>query len=231
MHRLLVLALLLFPLAAAADTEEEALQLQDRGIEAFERGEYPTAYEFFLAERRLVPDKPNPFRWLAMTEARLGECRKAKNTMTKFLGLVPPGDNRIQKVREEVGKCEQAPAFGVLAIDTDPDGAEIRIGDENGEPVGITPWRSERPAGNRVVHLRKAGFHPEKMLVTVEKEATAHVQVPLRPIVAVDPVPTYKKWWVWTVVGVVVAAAAGGIAAGVVLGTREEATFPKLVFP
>jgi hypothetical protein len=37
-----------------------------------------------------------------------------------------------------------------------------------------------------------------------------------------DRTPLYKKWWLWTIVGVVVA---GGVVAGAVVGTQKPAAW------
>jgi tetratricopeptide (TPR) repeat protein len=43
--------------------------------------------------------------------------------------------------------------------------------------------------------------------------------------------PAYKKWWVWTVTGLAVAAAATGIAVGVTQGQRTENSYPSVHVP
>jgi len=45
------------------------------------------------------------------------------------------------------------------------------------------------------------------------------------------PVPVYKKWWLWTTVGIVAAGAATGIAVGITLSKPTPTMFDRVMFP
>jgi len=73
-----ILVLALAAGRARADAVEDAARVHlDRGIAAFRAGDYPRAHRALTAASELVPDKPNPYRWLALTEVQLGDCRGA----------------------------------------------------------------------------------------------------------------------------------------------------------
>jgi tetratricopeptide (TPR) repeat protein len=67
---------------------------------------------------------------------------------------------------------------------------------------------------------------PEAPVLTPKPTAPAVVSAPLVPPPSTPTVvkskPAYKKWWLWTVVGVVAAGAAAGIAVGVTQSARSE---------
>lgn len=83
--------------------EAQALEHLDRGVAAYRAGELALAEHELEAAQQLVPDKPNPYRWLALTEAQLGDCQAALVHVEDFLSRVPAGDPRapeLVKVRE-----------------------------------------------------------------------------------------------------------------------------------
>ncbi len=65
-----------------------------------------------------------------------------------------------------------------------------------------------------------------------EESAAQRAAPPLTPVLVLAPptaaeparVPTYKKWWLWTIVGVVAAGAATGIAVGLTQSNRTTGT-------
>src|SRR5215211_7177083 len=80
---------------AAADSVEDAAQVHlDRGVAAFESGSFLVAHREIAAAHDLMPDKPNPYRWLALVEVQLGDCVKAQANITAFLERVPADDAR-----------------------------------------------------------------------------------------------------------------------------------------
>src|SRR5512139_2653469 len=97
-HEMRAVSVAIVALAArpvSADPVEDAAQLHlDRGIAAFERGEFLTAHRELQAANELVPAKPNPYRWLALTEVQLGDCARARVNIEGFLERVPEDDAR-----------------------------------------------------------------------------------------------------------------------------------------
>jgi hypothetical protein len=64
--------------------------------------------------------------------------------------------------------------------------------------------------------------------LSVERPGARPEALPAGPVEAADTTPLYKKWWVWTVVGVV----AAGATVGIVMATRSGGiTPPRGDFP
>lgn len=92
---LIVVALAGGPVRADVAKEKVAAQVHlDRGIEKFQAGDYAAAHAELLIAHDLAPDKPNPYRWLALTEAQLDDCPAALLNIEEFLKRVPDGDDR-----------------------------------------------------------------------------------------------------------------------------------------
>src|SRR5687767_10101904 len=93
--RAVVLAIVLFAPSAFAESVEETAQAHlDRGVAAFEKGDYKSAHSEFAAANKLVPEKPNPYRWLALVEVQLGDCERARPNIEGFLSRVAADDAR-----------------------------------------------------------------------------------------------------------------------------------------
>ncbi|HEY0194709.1 MAG TPA: hypothetical protein VGC42_26535 [Kofleriaceae bacterium] len=86
------------PGAGRADPARDALDHLDRGVAAYRAGDYVLARTELTLASSLVPDRPNPYRWLAMTEVALGDCRAALVDIESFLSRVPAGDPRVAEL-------------------------------------------------------------------------------------------------------------------------------------
>lgn len=94
---------------ARADDVELAAQVHlDRGVEAFQAGQFRLALRELTAANELVPHKPNPYRWLALTEIQLGDCPSALVHIDGFLARVQPGDERIAEMTRWQILCKKA---------------------------------------------------------------------------------------------------------------------------
>jgi hypothetical protein len=98
-------------LRADADPAEDAALLHlDRGVAAFDAKDFATALKEFTAANELVPDKANPYRWLALTEIQLGDCASALPHIQTFLAKVPPTDARVAEMTRWRAFCRREPA-------------------------------------------------------------------------------------------------------------------------
>lgn len=92
---LIVVAVAFGPVRAEDANAKVAAQVHlDRGIEKFQAGDYAAAHAELLIAHDLAPDKPNPYRWLALTEAQLDDCPSALLNIEEFLQRVPEADDR-----------------------------------------------------------------------------------------------------------------------------------------
>ncbi|MEZ4398661.1 MAG: hypothetical protein R3B06_01485 [Kofleriaceae bacterium] len=81
--------------AAEPDPVEAAAQVHlDRGIAAYQAGDFPRARAELTTARELVPHKPNPYRWLALTEVQLGDCPRAQVDIDAFMARSADDDPR-----------------------------------------------------------------------------------------------------------------------------------------
>ena len=97
--------------SAAQAVEDRALAHLDRGVAAYRAGDYERARSELSEASALVPNRPNPYRWLAMTEVQLGDCKSALFHIESFLSHVPAGDPRVPEVIALRTRCvEPAPA-------------------------------------------------------------------------------------------------------------------------
>src|SRR3569623_1212815 len=72
-----------------------ALDHLDRGVAAYRLGDYDTAHRELGLAQELAPDRPNPYRWLALTEIKQGDCRDALVHIEAFMSRVPVGAPRV----------------------------------------------------------------------------------------------------------------------------------------
>jgi hypothetical protein len=103
-----VLAVLILVAGTArADTgDAAALDHLDRGVAAYRLGDYDTAHRELGLAQELAPDHPNPYRWLALTELKQGNCPDAVAHIEAFLSRVPVGDPRAAELIAARQQCE-----------------------------------------------------------------------------------------------------------------------------
>jgi len=214
-------------LVGAATLEEMALVVLDRGIALYEQGDLPAARAAFVEARDLVPEKPNPHRWLGLAEARLHHCHEAILELELFLLRAPADDPRRAEAAAVRDRCrgELAPQLGRLTVESQPPGAEVRVDDPAAAVAGLTPRELSLVEGRHVLYVSKPGFSLHSVEVQVAPGAAARVQVPLEALAGAPPaaVPRRRsRAWIAGVVvaGVVVAGAALGLGLG--LGLSQE---------
>jgi hypothetical protein len=228
-----VALLLLVAATAHAEKSDDALKLLDEGINAFQAGKLPEAEHAFTKARDLVPDKPNPHRWLGLVLAREGKCSQAVWELESFIRRVPPSDPRSVEAVTLRDRCkaELKPRFGALVVESTPSVADVRLDDAAGPVVGSTPYRSEAvPAGNHLVFVQKPGFQQAAKGVAITDGAITRVQLQLAPEAApvaaatTEDAPKKKapRYWIYGVVGGAVLAVALGVGLGVGLGTQSS---------
>ena len=91
---------------APGDTvENRALVHLDRGVAAYRIGDLRRAHAELVEANQLAPDRPNPYRWLALTEAALGDCDGALVNIEGFLSRVAADDPRVGELRALRERC------------------------------------------------------------------------------------------------------------------------------
>ena len=110
--------------------------------------------------------------------------------------------------------------FGSIAVDADQPGAAVSL---NGEAAGKTPLLAPvkvRAPATYKLKVEKSGFVAFQARVDVLPDANVEVHATL--VRESKEVPWFKRWYVWAIVGGVVAA--GGAATAIYFGTRTEST-------
>nr|HEX4315851.1 hypothetical protein [Kofleriaceae bacterium] len=105
--------------ARAEPAGASALDHLDRGIAAYRLGDYETAHRELELAQELAPDKPNPYRWLALTEIKQGDCRDAVAHIEAFLSRVPAGDARVPELvaaRQDCVAAAQQPVGSTAPV-------------------------------------------------------------------------------------------------------------------
>ena len=196
---------------ARADDAAEALRELDRGVVAFRAGRFADAHRAFAAAHRLAPDRANPYRWLALTEVQLGDCRAASAHAAEFLARVADDDPRAPELIRLRELCERT---GALTIESTPPRVRLRI---DGADVGSTPYRSlSMRAGAHTLVAEQPGFRAASRTIELAPGAELTVHLALER----DAAPVTRRWWFWTAIAGGAAVAAGAV----VLLTRDPDT-------
>lgn len=188
------IAILLGATVAHADpAEERALAHLDRGVAAYHARDYARAHVELAEAQRLAPDRPNPYRWLALTEVELGDCRSALANVEAFLSHAQADDPRIPEL---IGIRARCAATGSLRVESSPSGAALRIDGEATIAVTPTPDLS-LSVGRHHLALAKSGYRTHEASVEIRAMGLTHASYALTGAAP----PLYKRWWLWTAVG------------------------------
>jgi hypothetical protein len=177
------------PAAPPATPEEmQAGKLIERGAALFTSGRVTEARALFQQAHKLVPEKANPWRWMGMSDARLGKCTAAVEELEGFLERVPPRDPRVAEAVTIRDRCreELGPTSGTLVIESTPTGAEVEItgAGEKARVAGRTPYRNDKLAlGDHAVTIRKVGYAPLDKRFSIARRETVRLDVALQPAV------------------------------------------------
>jgi len=202
--RIAVAVLLAAAPAGADPAEDAALAHLDRGVAAYRAGDFARAHDELLEANRLTPDRPNPYRWLALAEAELDDCQSALINIEAFLSRVPAGDERIPELVALRDRCLHT---GRITIDSTPSGAAIQL--DGGPAIATTPARRlVMRVGAHTVTLSKPGFVPYTARVEVHPFGTDYATFHLS---VAQATPLTHRWWFWTAVAAA-AIVVGGLA-------------------
>ncbi len=110
-----------------------------------------------------------------------------------------------------------------LTIVTKPNGGELTL---DGKYLGREPWTGVLQPGGHEIRATLKGWHPTKQeaLLTAGQERTVTVELAVIP----PPPKWYKRWYTWTIVGVLVA---GAVATGVGVSIANQPSYINVPFP
>jgi tetratricopeptide (TPR) repeat protein len=200
MKQLLMIALLLFAATSArADDRDKARAAFRLGSQHYSLGEYKEALAAFKEAYRSYEDPSFLFN-IAQCHRQLDQRAEAIREYRMYLVQAPNATNR-DEVRQLIARLEREVAEERATKSAPPPGVQS---------PSVATTKSEQAAKSEPAPVSTAAPAPSLSLT-----ATA----PPR-----HETPTYKKWWVWTLVGV---AVAGGAAAGLAVGlTRSGGSVP-----
>jgi hypothetical protein len=112
-----------------------------------------------------------------------------------------------------VAKLKSRNTMGVLVITSKVPGTLAAV---DGQTLGVAPAEAKLPAGDHAVTATHEGYGPASTHVVLV--AGERKELVLDPIA---PTPVYKRWWLWTTLGVV---AAGAVVTAVTLTTERPPT-------
>lgn len=183
----------------------------ERAVTLYRDGDLQPALVEFRASYRLNP-LPQVLFNIAVTQRDLHLYNEAIETLHLYQ---TEAENEPEERRAQASELleELLAIMANVRIECDQDGAELFV---NGEQTGRTPIEEplQLAAGQYDLELRLDGFTPWSESVEVHGGQQLELTVELEPLRR----EWYRQWWVWTIVGVVVA----GTTAGIVAGTASQ---------
>lgn len=219
----LILATLPARRAQAETPRETANRLVKEGVGAARAGANERAAKLFMQAYELDPE-PIVLRHIARVKERMGDVRGAIDYWERYGAEATDPAARREAVDAVKRLSSELP--GQLRIDCAVAGAEVSV---DGKPKGHTPLPGpfEVRPGEHVVNVVSKEHVPFERDVVVAPDAAVDVRVVLVPIAAPESgqrsTAWYRKWWVWTAAGAVVA----GSVTAAVLATRGGGGSPS----
>jgi hypothetical protein len=184
---------------ARGDAKQQAQEEMSKAQEAFDKGDFDEAARRFGKAHDLVPSSSGPLLGLGLAHARGGRCDQAVPSLEEYLKRKKGEANpEARSVLDDCKRKLAAPAPrppARLIVTSDPPGAEVRIDDAAGAPVGYTPFESSLPEGRHRVLVSKPGFDTQVREVDGVSGTLAKLNFslsptpPPRPVVVPPPPP------------------------------------------
>jgi hypothetical protein len=239
----IVLGALLVPPGAAAqpapppEVVAEAQTLFERGTRLMQNENWEMALVEFQRSLELYPTRSALFD-LAMCEKALHRYRASLAHFDEWAERYDAAATEEERRTVAAAREELRQYVGMLLIRTVPDGATVRVDDEE---VGTTPLAEPLAVdiGRHRVEAALDGFEPAAQEAVVTPLDTVTVEVVLTPRSSVEPSPPsgsplagdaaergeegLAPAWFWTAASAAVAAGIGGaVAGGLVLSDEDE---------
>lgn len=227
---------------------EEGLRLYKAAASIAESGERVRTYERALRcyQQALKSGQQVDalYHPLGLVYEKLERPVEAIGAFERFLAAVPEIERRPGVTKQIQDKLKvllsQVSRLDIIAVK----GAEVRI---DQQPVGQAPLgrlvlvlpgahsisaTATGPAGTQGADVVAEAGQVRRIDLT----PTPPQQVAQAPLIhsgpgqaakAPETTPTYRRWWLWTLVGVAAAGAATGIALGTTYGRAGEAPLPE----
>jgi len=232
----LVCALLCWAAPALGDNVEEAKRAFDAAETAYKLGKYKEAIKEYeaafraMAEPAFLYNMAQAHRQQYNLDKKSFHLHKALNLYKTYLRESKETQRKqvVKNLIDELKQIISALEANAPADNTKKPGRLILRGELakggvitlDGKRWGTVPWSGEVKPGTHVVKVTKDGFNPWSTTVKVSGGGEVEVAVMLTGGGAagrggeVGETPIYKKWWLWTIVGVAVVGAGVGVGLG-----------------
>ena len=184
----------------------------------YERGSYPDAAKEFEEAYRLS-SRPELLYNMGKAYDGAGDMRGALGAYRRFLVAVKDSPDRVF-CAHRIGELELL--ISHLEVAASVAGASVVL---DSAPLGVTPLaapRIEVNPGTHSIEIAAEGYATFRRTLKLERAQTEKIDAQMVSLVKVihEPekrVPVYKRWYLWTALGLVVVA---GAVTGGVLGAR-----------
>lgn len=181
------------------EDDRRAKKLFEDGTRAFNLGEFPSAVDLYRQAYKLKPE-PGLLYNIAQAYRLANDLQNAAFFYRSFLRAAPQTPNR-KEIEDRIRKLE------------------LQLSERQAPPNSpVSP--GALPADGHEVEPARPAPRPDP-----SAEAPA-VELTKKPEPVVEKTPVYKKWWLWTVVGVAVV----GVGLGVGLGLGLQSSPPSTHF-
>jgi hypothetical protein len=211
--------------------EDDAPAGYDQAIESalreFELENYAEARSGFREAHRLFPNA-RTFRALGMAEFELKNYPAALEYLAHALTAPDRPLSPPQRADTEELLARTRRYVGRYTLSLRPANARLLVGGNT--PTLAGDGRLVLPVGAHALDAEADGHRPLRRSLQVVGGEEENLDILLHPLPVADAsqerrpdapaplrTPVYKKWWLWTTIGIVVAA---GVATGLVLGLR-----------
>jgi hypothetical protein len=258
---LLVAALAGSAIAAGdRDPEALAVDAMEHGLKLRAVGDPEAALAEFRRAITLVPQANRPHKFAAETLEDLQRYSEAIASYEEYLRL-KPNVRDAEATRARIEDIRSRHLEGTLEVECAPVGAKVFLDGKDEPVGVTPLRNARVVAGEHQVAIRAAGFLDEKRTVRVSPGAQTLLGCELKPehpepppappptvvtpppspprvesppLVVVKPpppTPIYRRWWLWSAVGVVVAAVAVGLGLAYGLPSLPQTSGGVFTFP
>lgn len=211
-----IVGLLCVPGLARAEEDPEdprTRELFERGVELFATEEYEAALDAFQQAYELEPSGPVLYN-IAMCQMALLRYVESIDTFNRYLELAGADVDDERRAEIDASIVEMEARLGEVRLSVEPPSdVEVIIDDES---VPQEYWSRLRiRAGRHAIRVTAPRFLEETRQVDIPSGGVTEITIVLQPDPAfVERTPIVRRWWFWTIIGVVVVGTAVGLGVG-----------------
>lgn len=169
-------------------TRDAARKAYGEGQKAYEKGDFPAAYEGFKQAHDLIPSAHAQY-WMAMSIDKQYKVAEALAAFEVFLANPDAGKVGEEKLAAAQARQKELKATTIAQINltTTPAGATVTVDGEQQE--GQTPMGLELEPGDHKLVVTAEGYQPKELDLTVEAGQKLEEAIELVP----EPAPVAEQ--------------------------------------